>query len=1318
MESTIQKRFDTPEIAFEMPASAAQRHICLHADEHAAAWNVAVRFLLRGNLDARHLESAIQHIVVQNEILRTGFVARVEAVVQQIVESCLVPLTFLDLSASGPADPAQVDRVSKEEARRIFDLARPPLMRATLLKTADEEHVLLLTLHHAICDGWSVGILSSEVMKAYDQLCKEKPLAIDSEVLQYADYSVAENEYSSTEVYREHGRFWQDELRHITSTLAVTQPNQPVTSETDIQSRLLPLSVTRQIEDLARREDLTFFEVVLAAFALSRMQAGNQREAAFATPLSGRNSAEIEKMLGTFVNYLPVRFTAELNESLPDFRRSVARRMAEYLAHAEFRIEELLSGGSQLSSSIFEHVFICQRDFVRTEEGGGVQLSAIPSVSPGALHAMTFFLVERADGWRMSCEIDPIVYKSSDAEMMLDRFERTLHLFSDPQERTVNEVIGTVHERPRSNRDSGMFEAPASEAQERYWMMQGVREDQSALHLRIRLRINGEFKADIARRALQALVDRHETLRTTLIHDGDALKQHIHPLGATPDFEVRCLLYESASESAAEEKKLLSAEDHYEFQQSAQSWLRVLIVEIKPDESVLAITLPHLLGDGWSLGLLLREFYASYDALSQGRAPSFEPMTMQYADYASQEEELTKSGEMEARLAWWKARLPAKLQPLDLPTSPALSATGESGMEVITLDPILISAIKQFAREQNVTLFTVYGTALLALLAKYSGQAELSLITFFANRTPETEGIIGPFAMPILVHRTAHPDWNYHQFLASFQSGAMEAFENAVPLVRCVELTNLQSRLGRHAANQINFFYQSAFVAETKSTGFRAVPMPVTGVASEFEWQIGVVDYGSSLRVEFQYDVNLWSAAAVRLVTEHYQHLLSEWICHPEKLLSRIDISTDDEKVLEGSPEQLLPILRRALHPPVVKEPDLSPASIAAVPAEPVSSIERTMVDIWREVFRNSEIGVNDNFFELGGYSLTLARIRTKLQQATEYRISTADIFAAPTIAALAQRLKAPSNNLQQAGVVALRKDGAQPPLFLISQSMIFRRMVQSLHPDLPVYSMVMQDEKLKHGAQTTFEEIAAWYVSAIRSMRPHGPYRLGGWCVSASIAYEIAQQLRTQGETVDLLLLVDGWAPGYWRDPARIRRFAAKSSFYADALRRNIRVLMGKSFRDKLAFLSEKWRLSRAAMARQIASVLNSCGIKMEARVEEQDTFVDAVVDAASRRYMAKPGDFGALIFRSDEQPQIRTLPKDLGWSGLLKRQAQVISLPGDHRGIFDDPGAQILAEQIGLALHLPGPPALESDLPISQKKPSAAVDRVQPGVCRLIHS
>jgi thioesterase domain-containing protein/NRPS condensation-like uncharacterized protein len=1291
---------------FEMPASAAQEFLWQDSRQSSAAWNVAVRFRLRGHLDAGGLEAAINQVIARHEILRTTAVFSDGLILQRIAGALAIQLLHIDLSQS-LQQQADLEAVSKTEAQHLFDLSSGPLLRAALAELAETEHILLLTLHHSICDGWSIGTIVPEIMSAYARSSQDREPA-----LQYADFAISHNEYRDGEGYRAHGRFWREQLKGASSVPAA----HPARSNSGdaaaiLSSFVLPRTLTDDLAAIAKQERLTFFEVALSAFALTRAICAGRNDAVFATAVSGRTSPEMESIVGPFVNYLPVTIACEPSASLSGFLHRVADRMELLTAHSDYRYEDMLADPN-IGSACFDHIFICQRDFVPSLVSGDLELIAIPSVSPGALHAMTFFMVERADGWRISCEVDPAVYSAWRAQQTLSIFAQVLAAFVDTKNATIADTIAQLVVPTTEERSAEIIEMPASEAQTRYWLLEQVQTDASSLHLRIRLRIQGTFDAALARQAFQLLINKHEILRTTFISGEDGLRQRIHPLGAGPDITIRTLsdLPEEIKGSVVDD--LLTREDGHSFSNEGASLLRALILETGPSEAFLAITLPHIIADGWSCGILLRDFCAGYDTLARHQSPALEAPAIQYADYAVSEREWLGSDDMKARQSWWTKYLDTALTPLDLPSDAssmgAAAGDARGGIETIELNPAVTEAARRLAREYQVTLFSIYGAVFHALLWQYTRQSNICFTTPFANRTVETEEVMGPFAAPVLICCAAHPGANLKDWASALQENSMAAFENAIPLEQYSQFASLQSRRGRHALNQVSFYLQNAFVSQLSAAGFTATPLPSSVTGAAFEWQLAIIDYGGQVKAEFQYDAGLWSAASIRMVLDHFTHLLEAAIADPQKPLDDLPIATNGEAGLQESPDRLLPISRRLLHLEAAGV-HAGSGSLEAAPSPanedgyvgPTTELERTLTSIWQRVFHRSAIGIRDNFFDIGGHSLTLARLQAQIKKALGHRIVAADIFAAPTIEALAKRISGSQEGVGQSRIVPLREGGKQPPLFLVSQSMVFRRTVQWLDPDQPVYTVVMQDEDLKNGVLTSFEEIAAYYVSLIRSIRPYGPYRLGGWCVSAWLAYEIAQQLRRAGESVDLLLLVDAWAPGYWRSIGRGKRMAAKADYYAARIKLHSQALMPMPFRKKVSFLTEKCRLMRAAAARQIASFLFRKGLKVEIKVESQTALMEQVLYSASRNYNAERGDYRALVFRSAEQPRGKFLPQDLGWSELLEQRVEAISLPGDHRQIFEDPGAKILAGSIASALGLEKvAPAALANAEIAQTK------------------
>jgi len=1317
-----------------MPASVAQQRIWSSHEEHGSAWNVAVRFQLRGRLDTGLFEGAVRSLIARHEILRTSFAMEDGTLEQVIQPSSQVVVNLFDLVHLGATEQErELDRLSKQEAREPFDLSRLPLFRISLVRLDREEHVLLLTFHHAVCDGWSVGLISGELMKIYGELVAETGNE-PSETLQYADYAVWQAERRSSEEYVGHQAFWRRYLRD--GQVENSLPNSKATAapqDNEIVSNVLPPALTEAIRAIARQKGTTFFHVVLSAFAVARAAEKQSSSLTLGVPVSGRTSTELEGVVGTFVNYLPCRMSISPEQTIGDLIQKTAGEFTELIGHSEYRYEDMLALADD-RPAYFDEVFICQRDFVRPVAAGGVELTAIPSVSPGALFGITFFLVERETGWRASCELDPSRHSVADAGRLLSRFTAVLECFARNPDATVGSVFSqlqgdgisemTAREDLRLEPgaevlptaiERSFVEFPASEAQMRYWLLDQSDAGDSTFHLRIRLLLEGKLDVECLVRAFHHLVRRHETLRTTFAMDDEGLRQRVHE-PSLPSFEHQSR--PAASQPSADVKRLLAREDNWAFNLETGPLLRVLLIDVAEQEWILAITMAHLVGDGWSCGVLLRDFEAAYGAYLAGREPDLGEIGIQYGDFAVHEQAWLQGQEAENRAGFWRTQLTGKLPTLDLPSDVASAQTTKRHGEVASfeLDPSIAASVRILARRLETTPFVIYGAIFQALLYRYSGQTDIVFSTPLASRTEESAHAIGPFSVPILLRSQVQAGWSARQFIEALRDLAMDTFENALPFDRYAELVALDIRRGRHALNQVCFFYQKAFVDSSETAGLRIKPLPMMVTGAGFEWQLAVIERADRVVAEFQYDAELYSSDSIEFALKHYQQLLTQCVEDSEIPVDSFSFATHLEVRLATEGASLLPISRRALGLEKAAQPVQE-----QVPAKPIDVLPETeqeirMARLWEKVFRRNHLSIHADFFDLGGHSLTLARLQALIQKEYGVRIGAADIFVAPTIAALAARMSGDGQNASlHSRLIPIRATGTQTPLFLISQSMVFRRMAERLGADQPVFTIQMEDEDLEQiGSKATFEQIAAFYVDIIRQARPHGPYRIGGWCMSGWIAYEIAQQLRNLGETVELLLVVDAWAPGYWRDMIGRRRLFAKGSYYWSRFRLHSRTLSPMSNAERMRFFTERLRLWRAALARQLFSGLSVAGLSVDVKMEEQTTYVDQVVFAASRRYKAKPWDGRTLFFRSSEQPSGRFLADDMGWSELVRSNVSITTLPGDHRQIFDDPGAGILAEKISDLLSLGTD--VSSDLKVTSRQTKSLVGYQGSNSCAIV--
>lgn len=327
------------------------------------------------------------------------------------------------------------------------------------------------------------------------------------------------------------------------------------------------------------------------------------------------------------------------------------------------------------------------------------------------------------------------------------------------------------------------------------------------------------------------------------------------------------------------------------------------------------------------------------------------------------------------------------------------------------------------------------------------------------------------------------------------------------------------------------------------------------------------------------------------------------------------------------------------------------------------------MLTVWQEIFPDLAVDPDSNFFDLGGQSLDFARLQTKVLQKFGVQTGVEDLLSAPTVSAIAHRI-VESTPTADSRLITIQSGGSHPPLFLISQSLIFRKVARHLGTDQPVFTIQMRDEDIAECApEPTFSKIAAFYAGIIRKARPHGPYRLGGWCASGWLAFEVAQQLQASGKDVELLVIVDAWAPNYWRDLGPMQRVAAGLNYDISRLRLHLQSVRPHSVDTKARYMLDRLRVRVAGRDRD---------------GEEEFTEVDRLVERAVTAYKPEKFRGKTLLLCSAEQPSGPFIDADMGWGKFLEgTPPQIIRLPGDHRQIFEDPGAAILAAAVEASLY-----------------------------------
>jgi len=290
------------------------------------AYNRPTNMRLTGALNIAALEKAINFIVGRHEVLRTSFIAVDGEPIQEIAPSLTVKLPIVKLSHLPIEErEIEVERIARSEAQKKFDLSKLPLITAKLLQLSSEDHILLLTIHHMIFDGWSEGVLISELAIIYEAFAAGKPSPLAPPAIQYADFAVWQRQRLQGERLETMLAYWKKQLGGSLPVLSLPtdRPRPPVQTVRGAKEYLLlPKNLSESLKELSLTEGVTLFLTLMAAFKILLYGYTGKKDMIVATSVSGRDRAEIEKAIGFFTNIIMFRTYLDSNLS---FRELLAR---------------------------------------------------------------------------------------------------------------------------------------------------------------------------------------------------------------------------------------------------------------------------------------------------------------------------------------------------------------------------------------------------------------------------------------------------------------------------------------------------------------------------------------------------------------------------------------------------------------------------------------------------------------------------------------------------------------------------------------------------------------------------------------------------------------------------------------------------------------------------------------------------------------------------------------------------------------------------------------------------------------------------------
>ncbi|HEY7767416.1 amino acid adenylation domain-containing protein, partial [Longimicrobium sp.] len=434
-----------------LPLSFAQRGLWFleQLGNLGGTYNVPLHLRLRGALDRGALARALDRIVARHEALRTTFAAVDGEPVQRIapVEESAFALVEHDLRASADAED-ELRRLAAGEAIAPFDLARGPLVRGRLVRMAADDHVLLLTMHHIVSDGWSLGVLHGELAALYAAFARGEPDPLPPLPVQYADYAAWHRRQVEGEVLRRQGDYWRATLAGAPELLELPADH-PRPARQDFAGASLKVeldeALTAALMALGQRHGATLYMTLLAGWAAVLARLSGQDEVVVGTPSANRGRSEVEGLIGFFVNTLPVRVNLSGAPTVAEALGRVKARALEAQQNQDIPFEqvvELVQPARTLAHSpLFQVMFAWQNAPATRLELPGLTL-APADAGPRATAKFDLLLSLSEEDGRIAGEVEyaTSLFEQATVERWLGYLRRVLEAFASDDGSSVERL--------------------------------------------------------------------------------------------------------------------------------------------------------------------------------------------------------------------------------------------------------------------------------------------------------------------------------------------------------------------------------------------------------------------------------------------------------------------------------------------------------------------------------------------------------------------------------------------------------------------------------------------------------------------------------------------------------------------------------------------------------------------------------------------------------------------------------------------------------------------------------------------------------------
>jgi non-ribosomal peptide synthetase component F/alpha-ketoglutarate-dependent taurine dioxygenase/acyl carrier protein len=430
----------------KLPLSFAQERLWFLAQlqPDSSTYNELFALRLIGLLNVVALEQSLNEIVRRHEALRTSFDTDNGQPFQAIASTLNIKLPILDLSnLSAIEQETEVERLINEEYQNSFDLSQAPLLRCTLLHIHEQEHIVLFSIHHIVSDGWSMGVFVQELAALYAAFSVGKSSPLAELPIQYADFAIWQRQYLQGERLESLLSYWKQQLANLPGLqLPTTRSRAEVkTNRGASHSFVIPASVVQEVRSLSQQAGVTLFMTLLASFKILLQRYCNQDDIVVGTDVANRNQAEIEPLIGFFINLLVLRTNLSGNPSFLELLQRVRSQTLAAYAHQDLPFDELvraLQPERHLSNAVplFQVLFVLQNTPKSSLELPGITFKVLEVESKTARFDLSLLLAETKQGIEGKWQYNADLFTADTITRLTNHWQTLINsIISQPQSR-------------------------------------------------------------------------------------------------------------------------------------------------------------------------------------------------------------------------------------------------------------------------------------------------------------------------------------------------------------------------------------------------------------------------------------------------------------------------------------------------------------------------------------------------------------------------------------------------------------------------------------------------------------------------------------------------------------------------------------------------------------------------------------------------------------------------------------------------------------------------------------------------------------------